>query len=176
MIEIGEKLPHAEVALMRGDALLVFDFPELLLGRTLVVGMPGAFTPVCSHSHLPSLITAAPELIKWVDQILVVTPDNPWVLDAWRQTMDAPEHMLFVSDGNAVFTAACGMTHLETGDFLGQCARRYALLVNDRTVERRWVEDSIYEVGATGGGALAEAARDWTSGIVSDLSRASVCE
>ena len=62
-IQAGQRLPHAKLATLRGGELHVAFSSEIFAKkRAVIIGIPGAFTPVCSRVHLPKFIEMAPAL------------------------------------------------------------------------------------------------------------------
>ena len=65
LIQPGDMLPEAIVEVSAdGRQMKLADVMGTSSGMSLLVGMPGAFTPTCSTCHLPSLVEAAPRLEK----------------------------------------------------------------------------------------------------------------
>ena len=63
LIQPGDRLPDAVVQVSaNGRQMNLADAMAASSGMSLLVGMPGAFTPTCSTCHLPSLVEAAPRL------------------------------------------------------------------------------------------------------------------
>jgi len=155
MIRIGEHLPDIPLATLTGGRLVEVPLLDLLRSRTVaLVGLPGAFTPVCTHHHLPTLIRARDRLTAGgVDRILCVSTDNPWAMAAWQAGLPGAESFHFLSDGNHHFTRAIGMTARVEGLHLGTTSRRYLVLVRDGVVLRSRVEESVLDVNCTGGEA-----------------------
>ncbi|OBA28397.1 Redoxin, partial [Hanseniaspora valbyensis NRRL Y-1626] len=57
-------------------------------GKTLVIQVPGAFSPACSQSHIPGYVAKLKEFkAKGVDQILVTTVNDPFVTKAWKDLL-----------------------------------------------------------------------------------------
>jgi len=84
-VKVGTKLP--DVTLMEGQA--DYGKPEavklldLIKGKKVAIfAVPGAFTPGCSKSHLPSFITAKEELAaKGVEMIICVATNDAFVME-----------------------------------------------------------------------------------------------
>ena len=52
--------------------------------------MPGAFTPGCSKTHLPGYVEAAADLkAKGVNEIVCVSVNDPFVMEAWGKDQAA---------------------------------------------------------------------------------------
>jgi peroxiredoxin len=61
-IKVGDKLPDATFQTMTADGVKPKTSAELFAGKKVVLfGVPGAFTPTCSRSHLPGFIAKADE-------------------------------------------------------------------------------------------------------------------
>lgn len=67
------------------------DFPSIFKGKKVVLtGLPGAFTPTCSATHLPSYIKKHEEIKgKGVDEIVCLTVNDPFVAVAWSESTGA---------------------------------------------------------------------------------------
>lgn len=71
--------------------------------KTVVItGAPAAFSPTCSISHIPGYISHLNELVeeKNVDQVVVLTVDNPFANQAWAKSLGVNDttHIKFASD------------------------------------------------------------------------------
>ena len=64
---------------------------ELCAGRKVVVfGVPGAFTPGCSKTHLPGYVSRAEEIKgKGIEEIVCVSVNDPFVMEAWGKDQGA---------------------------------------------------------------------------------------
>jgi Redoxin len=83
-VSVGFKIP--EVTMMEG--LVDFgrqevNIAEMVAGKKVVIfGVPGAFTPGCSKSHLPSFIDAQEDLkAKGVDMTICMATNDPFVME-----------------------------------------------------------------------------------------------
>jgi 2-Cys peroxiredoxin 5 len=150
-IHSGDRVPSVPLARLADGLIKRVDFAEMAAGkRLLVIGVPGAFTPVCSASHVPDIAANADRLhAAGFDQILCVTPDNPWVVDAWKPQVDPAGRLLFLSDGNLALTRALGANAVDHEHFLGEGSSRYMLVARQGVVERFAIEPSILDVTCT---------------------------
>ena len=56
-IKIGDKLPNSELFYLdQNNDVKKIDILDLCKGKTIILGMPGAFTKTCSALHLPGYI------------------------------------------------------------------------------------------------------------------------
>lgn len=54
--------------------------------KIVIVAVPGAFTPTCQESHLPSYVDKAESLkAKGVDKVIIIASNDPWVMAAWAK-------------------------------------------------------------------------------------------
>ena len=140
-ISIGDRIPNVVMNHMTGDGPAELSSGELFDGKKVVLfALPGAFTPTCSASHLPGFVANADKLkAKGVDDIVCLSVNDAWVMDAWGKAQNADEiHM--VADGSANFTQAVGLELDRTAAGLGMRSQRYAMVVEDGTVTALHVE------------------------------------
>ena len=143
-IAIGDKLPAATLRLVEPEGTRDVTVDEFFAGRKIVLfGLPGAFTPTCHKNHLPGFIAnEAAFKAKGITQIAMTAVNDPHVLRAWGKATGAEGHIAFLSDGNAAFAKAIGLSLDMAGGFMGVRSRRYAMLVDDGKVVRLNVEDA----------------------------------
>lgn len=85
MEKVGEKIPN--VVLLEGQAdyekPVEVNLHDLIKGkRVIIFAVPGAFTPGCSKSHLPSFITAMNDLkSKGIDMVICVATNDAYVME-----------------------------------------------------------------------------------------------
>ena len=73
--------------------------------QTVILAVPGAFTPTCSLKHLPGFVEKADEIkAKGVDTIACVSVNDAFVMDAWSKSADVGDKILMLADGSAIFT------------------------------------------------------------------------
>ncbi|TCP95019.1 glutaredoxin-like protein [Cricetibacter osteomyelitidis] len=137
----GKKVPQVTFHTRQGDAWVDVTTAQLFDNKTVVVfSLPGAFTPTCSSSHLPRYNELADTFKQYgVDDILVVSVNDTFVMNAWKEAEHA-DKITFVPDGNGEFTR--GMGQLVEKDDLGFGARswRYSMLVKNGIVEKMFIE------------------------------------
>lgn len=105
--------------------------------RIIIVGFPGAFTPVCSRTHIPRFVEMAPSLLRsGVDLIACISANDPWTLEAWAQQIDSSRVLQFYSDGNLEYGRATNLvTRVPEWD-LGDCLKRFVLIADNGVVEK----------------------------------------
>jgi peroxiredoxin len=115
---------------------------ELTHGKRVVIfAVPGAFTPTCSMKHLPGFVESADAIkAKGVQDIICVSVNDAFVMGAWGRDQGATGKIRMVGDGNGEFTRALGLEMDASGFGMGKRSQRYALIVNDGTVQEVLVE------------------------------------
>lgn len=135
-IEVGDKIPSVTVKTNGPDGPQDLATDELFGSRRVVLfGVPGAFTPGCSNTHMPGFVVHADEILnKGVDTIACMAVNDAFVLDAWQKDQNA-ERITMVADGNAELTRALGLEMDASGGGLGTRCKRFALIADDGVVE-----------------------------------------
>ena len=76
---------------------------------------------------------------KGVDTVACVAVNDVFVLGAWAKDRDIDD-ILLLSDGNGAFAKALGLTLDLSGFGMGERSKRYAMIVDDGTVQHLGVE------------------------------------
>ena len=108
-IAVGDKLPN--VVLYENSPDGKVELVPLCAGKKVVIfGVPGAFTPGCSNTHLPGYVAAADKLkTKGVDEIVCVSVNDPFVMEAWGKDQSAGGKVRMLADTTADLTKALGL-------------------------------------------------------------------
>lgn len=141
-ISVGDRVPQVLLSRLVGGEIQHVDTHALLANkRAVIVGIPGAYTPVCTCTHVPNLISNYDRLRRrGFDMVAVIVPDNPWVTDAWANSVDPSGKLQFFSDGNLDFARDLGVSVVDYRNFLGETSSRYLLLSGNGIVRRLNVE------------------------------------
>ena len=155
-IKVGDSLPDAIFTVMTPEGPKASTTAEIFKGRKIILfGLPGAFTPTCSMSHLPGFLAKEAEFkAKGIDEIAVVSVNDVFVMDAWAKQTGAAGKILFLADGIAAFTKAIGLSLDLTDRGLGLRSERYSMFVDDGIVKKLNVEDSLGKAETSGADAL----------------------
>lgn len=148
-IKVGDRLPAATLREMTDDGVKRRSIEELTRGRRLaIIGLPGAFTPTCSSRHVPSYIERYAALkAKSIDDILCVSVNDAFVMDAWGKALNATGKIRMLADGNAEFTRALGLESDRSEQGMGIRSQRYSMYTEDGVVKALNLEGSgQYEV------------------------------
>ncbi|KQK09163.1 peroxiredoxin-2C [Brachypodium distachyon] len=143
-IGVGSTLPDGQLAWFdENDQLQQVSIHALAAGKKVILfGVPGAFTPTCSNQHVPGFISQAEQLkAKGVDEILLVSVNDPFVMKAWAKTYPENKHVKFLADGAGKYTNVLGLELDLTEKGLGLRSRRFALLADDLKVTVANIEE-----------------------------------
>ena len=153
MIKVGDKVPDAEVQIIRDGAPAAVQMSELLgSGQVVLFAVPGAFTPVCSEHHLPSFLETASELTEsGVDRILCLGVNDAFVMHGWGMSQSVGSTITMIGDPHAAFTKAIAMEVDATSAGLGVRSMRYALVAQDGIVTAFFPEDDGFDLVASTG-------------------------
>ena len=134
MIETGDRIPDTEITVVTENGQETVGGHELFAGkRAVLFGLPGAFTPVCSASQLPSFVVMADQIkAEGIDFIACLSVNDVFVMRAWAEQQNAGA-IMFLADLNAQFTQALGLGE-ERPDLGGLRSRRYSMIVEDGVV------------------------------------------
>jgi len=92
--------------------------------------------------HVPGFITQAEHLkAKGVDEILLISVNDPFVMKAWAKTYPENKHVKFLADGSGNYTKALGLELDLTEKGLGIRSRRFALLADNLKVTVANIEE-----------------------------------
>ena len=141
MIAVGGVLPEFTFSRLVNGEMTNPHTNELFNDKRVVMfAVPGAFTPTCSHSHLPGYVALADKIkAKGVDAIICLSVNDAFVMDAWGKQHNADE-IIMLADGNGTFTEQVGLD-MDTDNFGGLRSVRYSMLVDDGKVTMINIED-----------------------------------
>lgn len=142
-IKIGEKIPSVMLKHLGPDGMEDIDTNELFSNKkTVLFAVPGAFTPTCSAQHVPGFLKHASEIKKrGVDQIICLSVNDAFVMDAWGKDRETGDEILMIGDGNGDLTRAIDLTLDGSGFGLGIRSQRYAMIIEDGTITALEVEE-----------------------------------
>ncbi|MFP4519069.1 MAG: peroxiredoxin [Oceanicaulis sp.] len=143
-IKVGDTLPDVTFMTMTADGPAPVSTDDAFAGkRVALFAVPGAFTPTCSARHLPGFVEKAGELkAKGVDRIACTSVNDVFVMDAWARDQNAGDQVMMLADGNADFAKAVGLEMDGSKFGMGTRSQRYAMVINNKTVEHLFVEDA----------------------------------
>ena len=138
-IKVGEKLPSSELFYLdQNYNVKKVDILDLCKdNKTIILGMPGAFTKTCSALHLPGYIKNF-ELAnkKGISKIVCIAVNDPNVMKAWGENQNVGTKIFMAGDPFLKFTKAIGAEVDKSEKGLGIRSNRYTMLVVDGKVKK----------------------------------------
>jgi len=155
-IKVGDKVPSGNFGIMKGEGPGSISSDDLFNGKTVVLfGVPGAFTPTCSKTHLPGFVQNASAIKgKGVDTIACLAVNDVFVMDAWGKGSGADGKVLMLADGNSAYTKALGLELDASGFGMGTRSQRFAMIVKNGVVSKLEVEPSAGQCTISGGPSI----------------------
>lgn len=119
---------------------------EIFAGKKVVIfSLPGAFTPTCSSNHLPRYEELHEAFVEQgVDHIYCLSVNDAFVMYQWGLKVGADKVSL-LPDGNGEFSRKMGMLVDKCNVGFGMRSWRYSMLVNDRVIEKMFVEPGFQD-------------------------------
>jgi peroxiredoxin len=117
---------------------------DLFKGKRIALfGLPGAFTPTCSSTHLPGFDAEYEKLIEsGFDEVYCISVNDSFTMNAWFDKLEV-RHVKPIPDGNGDFTRALGMLVKKDNLGFGLRSWRYSAIVEDGMVKQLFVEDGL---------------------------------
>ena len=135
-IKEGEKLPFAEFFYLDETGPQKIKNTKLLENqKAIIIGVPGAFTKVCSAKHLPGYISNFDKAVKkGVTKIICVSVNDPNVMKAWSEHQNVQDKIIMMGDPFLNFTKSIGAEVDKSARGLGIRSNRYTMLVDNLKV------------------------------------------
>jgi cytochrome c peroxidase len=159
-ISQGDTLPDSTLIELGPDGPQEVSLADKVKGRKVVIfAVPGAFTPTCSSAHVPSFIRTKDQFdAKGVDEIMCISVNDPFVLQAWSDATGAGEAgITMLADSSSTFTKAIGMDFDAAPRGLIARSKRYAMLVEDGKVTLFHPEENPGVCEVSGGESMLAA-------------------
>ena len=140
MIEVGSRIPSVDITVVTPKEQETIKADKLFAGKKVVMfGLPGAFTPTCSASHLPGYVVLADQFkARGVDMIACLSVNDVFVMRAWGEQQNA-EAITLLADIGAELSKALGLA-VDMPHFGGLRSQRYAMIIEDGVVTKINVE------------------------------------
>ena len=138
-IKIGDKLPSSELFYLdQNNEVKKIDVRDLCKdNKTIILGMPGAFTKTCSALHLPGYIKNY-DLAqkKGVTKIICIAVNDPNVMKAWGENQKVGTKIFMFGDPFLNFTKSIGAEINKSEKGLGVRSNRYTMLVENQILKK----------------------------------------
>ena len=137
-IKIGEKLPETDFFFLDKESnLKKINSSELFENKkTIIIGVPGAFTKVCSAKHLPGYVKNY-DLAKkkGITNIVCISVNDPNVMKAWGEIQKVEDKIFMAADPFCEFTKAIGAEVDKSAKGLGLRSVRYTMLADNQFIK-----------------------------------------
>ena len=137
-IKENDKIPNSEIFILEEGEPIKKYIEELLKNKkAIIIGLPGAYTSVCSAKHLPGYIKMHQEYKnKGIDKIICIAANDPFVMDAWGKENNVGDKIVMIGDPFLNFIKAIGAEVDKSGRGMGIRSNRYTMLVDDMKIKR----------------------------------------
>ena len=136
-IKEGEELPNSEFFYLDSKGPQKIKGNDLFKNqKAIIIGVPGAFTKVCSGKHLPGYVKnfeAAKQ--KGVTKIVCISVNDPNVMKAWGENQKVEDKIFMAADPYCKFTKSIGADIDRTERGLGLRSARYTKLIENNIVK-----------------------------------------
>ena len=132
-IKESEIIPSSEVFVLENGEPIKKNIENILKNKKSVIfGLPGAYTSVCSAKHLPGYVNNSEKYKqKGINQIICMSVNDPFVMNAWGKENNVGDKIIMVGDPFLNFTKAIGAEVDKSGRGLGIRSNRYTMLVDN---------------------------------------------
>ena len=132
-IKENEILPNSEVFVLENGEPIKKNIENILKNKKSVIfGLPGAYTSVCSAKHLPGYVNMYQQYKnKGIDHIICMSVNDPFVMNAWGKEHNVGDKILMIGDPFLNFTKAIGADVDKSARGLGIRSNRYTMLVDN---------------------------------------------
>jgi len=144
------QIPQVEFVFRENGEFVTRTSYDLFDGkRVIIFSLPGAFTPTCSAYQLPGFEEKYEEFKSLgIDEIYCISVNDGFVMNAWAQDQNI-QNVKLIPDGNAYFTRSMGQLVAKTNLGFGERSWRYAVVVDDRIIEKIFEEAGRTDNAAT---------------------------
>ena len=135
-IKEGEKIPSVDFFYIDEGGSKKIKSTDLLKNhKAIIIGVPGAFTKVCSAKHLPGYVNNFEQAKKkGVTKIICVSVNDPYVMKAWGENQNVGNKVFMAADPYCEFTKSIGAEIDRTEKGLGMRSARYTMLVENNVI------------------------------------------
>ncbi len=111
--------------------------------RVVLFGLPGAFTPTCSSTHLPGFENEYDNIKELgIDEVYCISVNDTFVMNAWMDHQEI-QKVKPIPDGCGQFTRMLGFLVDKSNIGFGPRSWRYCMVVNDGVVEQMFIEPGV---------------------------------
>ena len=114
-IKEGEKIPLSEFFYLDSKGPQKIKSTDLFHNqKAIIIGVPGAFTKICSAKHLPGYVNNFETAKKkGVTKIICISVNDPNVMKAWGESQKIEDKIFMVNENIRPLTSELGDVLLE---------------------------------------------------------------
>ena len=137
-IKANDQIPNVDVFVMENGEPVKKNTQVLLKDKkTVIFGLPGAYTSVCSAKHLPGYVNMFDQYKeKGINHIICISVNDPFVMNAWGKEHNVGDKILMIGDPFLNFTKAIGADVDKSARGLGIRSNRYTMLVDNLKIAK----------------------------------------
>ncbi|XP_022761047.1 peroxiredoxin-2F, mitochondrial [Durio zibethinus] len=131
---------------------------DIFKGKKVVIfGLPGAYTGVCSQQHVPSYKKNFDKFkAKGIDSVICVAINDPYVMNAWADKLEAKDAIEFYGDLDGSFHKSLDLGKDLSAALLGPRSERWSAYVVDGKVKAINVEGAPSDFKVSGAEVILE--------------------
>ncbi|KAH1046914.1 hypothetical protein J1N35_037698 [Gossypium stocksii] len=131
---------------------------DIFKGKKVVIfGLPGAYTGVCSQQHVPSYKKNIDKFkAKGIDSVICVAINDPYVMNAWADKLQAKDVIEFYGDFDGSFHKSLELGKDLSAALLGPRSERWSAYVVDGKVKALNVEGAPSDFKVSGAEVILE--------------------
>ena len=132
----NDNIPKSEIFVLENGEPIKKNIENLLKNKKSVIfGLPGAYTSVCSAKHLPGYVKMHQQYKdKGIDHIICMSVNDPFVMNAWGKENNVGDKIIMIGDPFLNFTKAIGAEVDKSGRGLGVRSNRYTMFIDNMKV------------------------------------------
>ena len=132
----NDNIPNSEIFVLENGEPIKKNIENLLKNKKSVIfGLPGAYTSVCSAKHLPGYVKMHQQYKdKGIDHIICMSVNDPFVMNAWGKENNVDDKIIMIGDPFLSFTKAIGAEVDKSGRGLGVRSNRYTMFIDNMKV------------------------------------------
>ena len=140
--KVNDQIPDSEVFQLIDGSPKKSQINEFFKNnKSILLGMPGAFTSVCSNKHLPSYKDNIDKIrSKGVDKDFCTSVNDPYVRNAWAKVSKVENDIIMLADPFGDFAKKLGVIVNKDAKGLGMRSNRYTMIIENEVIQYVAVE------------------------------------
>ena len=141
--KVDDQIPDSEVFQLIDGSPKKFQINEFFKNnKSILLGMPGAFTSVCSNKQLPSYKDNIDKIrSKGVDKVFCISVNDPYVMNAWAKISKVENEIIMLADPFGHFANKLGVLVNKDAKGLGVRSNRYTMIIENKIIKYVAVEE-----------------------------------